>query len=81
VKTAQEIVDEVNDVARIILLEAIGTGYEVPDGYRFDRAEGPHGENFRTRKAWAVAVEVYELITKTEVHDALIEVEEEERPS
>lgn len=67
-KTAPEIISEVNAVARLILLRAVGTGYVVPDSFRLDKSESS-----RAQIAWATAVEVYELLTGAEVHDALLE--------
>lgn len=72
-KTDFEIVEEVNDVARM-MLAIIGTGYTVPCGYRFYEADSP-----RARMAWHHAVQVYERITGTEVHDALQAVLESKR--
>jgi hypothetical protein len=73
-KADAQIVDEVNEVARMILEQGIGTGYTVPAGYRFWKAE-----DYRSQRAWQLAVDIYELITKTEVHDAVLAVEEDAR--
>jgi len=68
-RTDQQIVDETNDLARYLLLNLIGTGYEAPDGHKFYEA----GDS-RSQKAWHHAVEIMELVTKTEVNDALTQV-------
>jgi hypothetical protein len=73
-KTDQQIVDEVNAIARMNL-GIIGTGYQVPDGHRFYEATDP-----RSKLAWNHAVEVYEFVTGTEVGDALSAVQEEAEP-
>ena len=76
VKTSREIVEEVNDVARMVLA-VIGTGYSAPEGYQFWQAERT---NPRFYAAWTHAVEIYEFITGTEVHDALLDVQEALNP-
>ena len=66
-KTALEIVDEVNELAGIVLRQS---GYLVetqPTRY-WNHA------NPRCQQAWAKAVEIYEHLFATEVHDALIEI-------
>lgn len=64
-KTDLEIVTEVNDLARI-MLRFLNTGYEAPAGHKFWKAPDP-----RSQTAWARAVVIYEEITRSEVHDAL----------
>lgn len=65
-KTSQEIVNEVNDLAGLLLRQ---DGYEAPAGYLHYLSDNP-----RSRAAFQRAVEAYELITCTEAHDALLEV-------
>lgn len=69
-RTDQQIVDQTNDLARILLSRLIGTGYEVPEGHKFYEAEDP-----RSQKAWAAAVEVMEFMTQTDANDALANIE------
>lgn len=71
-KTDLEIVTDVNDLART-MLRFLGTGYEAPAGHQFWKAADP-----RSQTAWQRAVDVYEQITHSEVHDALLAVEEDE---
>lgn len=68
-KSSAQIVFEVNQIARRILARA-GNGHLAPKGYAFWNGPDP-----RARTAWAVAVEVYELLTASEVHDALLDVD------
>ncbi|WP_276122674.1 hypothetical protein [Pararhizobium qamdonense] len=65
-RTDEQIVMETNDLARLLLSELVGTGYEAPEGHKFWKASDP-----RSQKAWNAAVKVMELVTKTEVEDAL----------
>jgi hypothetical protein len=65
-RTDKEIVMETNDLARLMLSELIGTGYQAPEGHKFWEAKDP-----RSQKAWTAAVKAMELVTKTEVEDAL----------
>jgi hypothetical protein len=65
-RTDEQIVMETNELARLLLADIIGTGYEAPEGHKFWEATDP-----RSEKAWAAAVKAMELITKTEVEDAL----------
>lgn len=72
-KTDAQIIAEVNGVARL-MLAYLGVGFTAPVGFKFYEA----GErDWRARQAWDRAVEVYEWITGTEVHDALIAVRED----
>jgi hypothetical protein len=73
-KTDQQIVDEVNAIARMNL-RIIGLGYEAPTGHRFYEGTDP-----RSKLAWNHAVEVYEFLTGTEVGDALSAVQEDAEP-
>ncbi len=65
-RSDEQIVMETNALARLMLSELIGTGYQAPEGHKFWEAKDP-----RSQKAWAAAVKAMELITKTEVGDAL----------
>ncbi|OCP21950.1 MULTISPECIES: hypothetical protein [unclassified Ensifer] len=65
-RTDEQIVMETNDLARHLLAEVIGTGYQVPEDHKFWKAEDP-----RSQKAWQHAVKIMEMTTKTEVEDAL----------
>lgn len=69
-KSDQEIVDEVNALAGLLLRQQ---GYEAPEGHLFYLSD-----NARAQVAWERAVEAYELVTSTEVHDALQNVLPEE---
>jgi hypothetical protein len=72
-KTGKQIVEEVNELAGV-LLGKINRGMTAPDGHKFWEAQ-----DIRSKDAWESAVEIYEKITASEVHDALIEVEDETR--
>lgn len=65
-KTDQQIVDEVNELAGLMLRQE---GYNAPEGHLFYLSDNP-----RARTAFQRATEAYEMITGTEVHDALLEV-------
>lgn len=65
-RTDQQIVDETNDLARHLLNNVMGVGYTVPEGCKFYEATDPRGA-----MAWQHAVSIMEMITKTEVQDAL----------
>ena len=71
-KSDCQIIDEVNDIARRTL-RIIGAGYEAPEGHRVYEAQDP-----RSQLVWNHAVEIYELVTGAEVHDALLTVLEEQ---
>lgn len=62
-KTDQQIIDEVNDLAGLLARQA---GYEFAEGYLFYISQDARGRNL-----WQRAVEIYEQIKCTEVHDAL----------
>jgi hypothetical protein len=65
-RTDRQVVDETNALARYIMAELVGTGYEVPDGWEFHGATDP-----RSRTAWKHAVAIMEMITFTNPDDAL----------
>lgn len=82
-KTDMEIVNEVNALAGILMRQA---GYEV---LRVSAAPGGrtvvdvpvqywNHKSPRCQKAWAQAVEIYEHLFATEVHDALLSVQDAE---
>ncbi len=62
-RTDEQIVEQTNELARVLYRIR---GYEVPEGYRFDRATHPH-----EREAWAGACEAQRLLTCTDPQDAL----------
>lgn len=62
-RTDQEIVDETNELAHYLLRMK---GYEAAEGAKLYEAEDP-----RRAEAWLHAVHIMEMITKTEVQDAL----------
>lgn len=66
-RTDEQIIAETNDLARYLLAELVGTGYQVPDDHKFYEAEDP-----RSQKAWQHAVKIMEMTTKTEMADALM---------
>lgn len=67
-RTDQEIIDQTNSLARTLYALR---GYTVRPGYRFDLATHPHEV-----EAWRGACEAQILLTDTDPHDALDEVEE-----
>lgn len=72
-RTAQEIIDQTNEIARIIYESR---GYHVPAGYEFHtetRERHPH-----ERQCWWAACQIQELMTQTEVMAALDELEEDQ---
>lgn len=71
-RTDQQIVDETNELARHLLAEVIGTGYQMPEGHKFYEAYDP-----RSRKAWEQAVIIMEMTTHTDANDALSNLEPE----
>jgi hypothetical protein len=66
-RTEDQIVKQTNDLARICL-RYIGTGYEVPAGFKFFDAPA---SNYRARKAWSMACEIQEFMTGTDPNDAV----------
>ncbi len=69
-KTSAEIVAVCNKLARMYYASQ---GYEVEEGYRFDRAHHPH-----ERGMWNQAALAFEFIEGTDVENALCELEDEE---
>lgn len=69
-RTDQQIVDETNELARYIMSNLIGTGYEVSDDHKFYESTAP-----RSREAWNAAVEIMQMLTKTDANDALSAIE------
>lgn len=65
-RTDAEIVKQTNDLARICL-RFIGTGYEVPTGFKFYEAAA---SNSRASKAWDMACQIQEFMTATDPNDA-----------
>lgn len=68
-KSNQQLVDECNALARDYY--RIAFGHAVSEGYRFDRATHP-----QQRAAWDMAVLAYEVVAKSDVLNALDELEE-----
>jgi len=72
-RTAQQIVDQTNAIARIIYK---GMGYQSPDDFVF------HTETINRhpyeRNCWQSACEIQELMTETDVSDVLDELEDEQ---
>ncbi|MDQ0422332.1 hypothetical protein J2045_003380 [Peteryoungia aggregata LMG 23059] len=66
-RTDEQIIEETNELARYILAELVGTGYQVPGDHKFYEAEDP-----RSQKAWQHAVKIMEVTTKTEMADVLL---------
>jgi len=71
-RTEQEIVDETNDLARIILAQA---GYQVPDGHKFYEDADP-----RSKQSWQRACEIMEHMTATDPNDALANLDDDGMP-
>lgn len=69
-KTAKEIVDEANALARKFYEMS---GCEVPDDFKFYRAHHPAEVG-----CWNEAVVAFEVIAGTDVEDCLMQVEEDE---
>lgn len=71
-RTDQEIVDQTNEIARIIYASR---GYTVPVGFEF------HTETINRhpyeRACWQAACEIQDLLTQTDPQDALDNLEEE----
>ena len=70
-RTAQEIIDQTNEIARIIY---DSMGYTVPKGTEFHTDtinRHPHETN-----CWNAACEIQLLMTETDPEDALAELEE-----
>ena len=72
-RTAKQIVDQTNEIARIIYESR---GYHVPEGFEFHTEtinRHPH-----ERQCWAAACQIQELLTETDVLNAVDEMEEEQ---
>lgn len=72
-RTAEQIVDQTNEIARIIYESR---GYTVPEGFVFHTEtvnRHPH-----ERQCWSAACLIQELMTQTDVMNALDELEEEQ---
>ena len=72
-RTSQEIIDETNEIARIIYLSR---GYEVSKGFEFHtetKNRHPHEE-----QCWLAACMIQLLMTQTDPRDAIDELDEEE---
>lgn len=65
-RSDSQIVEETNALARYLLAELIGTGYHVPDTWKFYEERDP-----RSRKVWMHAVAIMEMMTFTDAEDAL----------
>jgi len=72
-RTAQQIVDQTNEIARIIYKSR---GYSVPVGTEF-QTETIDRHPYE-RDCWQAACEIQELMTQTEVYNALCDLEDEE---
>lgn len=70
IKTAADLVADANELARTFYESH---GYQVEEGYRFDKARHPQEQGM-----WVLAVIAYEHIEGTDIEAALIEVEEQE---
>lgn len=69
-RTAQEIIDQTNELARKFYA---AMSYAVPEGYRFDVERiNTHPQE---RLCWRMACEAQLLLTETDVEDALGEIE------
>ncbi len=68
--TPKQILDLANELARELYFIR---GYEVPEGYRFDRATHPHEV-----QAWHGARAAFELLRDTDLDNVLAELEEDE---
>ena len=66
-RTDQEIVDQTNEIARILYRNLFGC--EVPKGTEF-QTETPNRHPHETA-CWISACEIQELMTQTDVNDAL----------
>jgi hypothetical protein len=71
-RTAQEIVDQTNEIARIIYTNM---GYRTPKGTEFHTEKINRHPN--ETLCWNAACEIQELMTHTDVNDALSELEDE----
>lgn len=67
-RTDQEIVDQTNALAKQI---CDVWGYETPDDYKFYESANPRAET-----VWSAACKAQEILTQTDVQDALINLED-----
>ena len=71
-RSAKQIVAQTNEIARIIYASR---GYQVPQGFEFHTETAnrhPH-----ERQCWSAACQIQELLTETDVMNAVDEMEEE----
>lgn len=73
-RTDRQIIDETNALARYIMAELVGTGYQVPNDWRSYEETDP-----RSKKAWKHAVTIMEMITFTNAEDALSNLDPDEQ--
>jgi hypothetical protein len=71
-RTAKQIVDQTNKIARIIYASR---GYEVPEGTEF-HTETVNRHPYE-RSCWNAACEIQELMTQTDPMNAVDELEED----
>lgn len=72
-RTAKQIVDQTNEIARIIYESR---GYTVPVGFEFHTEtvnRHPH-----ERQCWSAACQIQDLLTETDVMNAVDEMEDEQ---
>jgi hypothetical protein len=69
IKSPEQLLDLANVLARELYLIR---GYEVPEGYRFDRATHPHEV-----QAWRGARAAFELLRDTDLDNVIAELEED----
>lgn len=67
-RTDRQIIDQTNDLARLIYLIR---GYSVREGYRFDQATHPHEV-----EAWEAACAAQRMLTDTDPMDVLAYIED-----
>lgn len=67
-RTAQQIVDQTNELARQFYAVL---GYEVREGYRFDESDHP-----QEYAMWCMACKAQEMLTDTDPLDAFGEIED-----
>lgn len=70
-RTDAQIIEETNELARYLLAELVGTGYQVPADHKFYEATDP-----RSKTAWHHAVRIMEMTTKTEMADVVATLDE-----
>ena len=73
-RTAKQIVDQTNKIAKII---AESQGWVVSEGFDFHRFESRAKIMSRQENCWDAACKIQELLTETDVTCALDELEEE----